>query len=294
MVCYEQKITQCAGSSVPAIDCAPNTKCSAPEPPVTHCTDVSVKQCLPRYVLPCEQDNDCGAGFTCQASEECNCTIGGGDPGSAPVVRPAPAVDGGTAASSGLDAAVAPVPPPLDGGVETPQAADGGSASGGCECHPSAIKHCELKAIQCQSDNDCPSNFTCNSYATGTASCAVAKDADAAACAPVEMTLTEEKRCEPRYINGYGSVSGHAQAASDSGSTTKNGTPTVSAPSRGAGDAGAAEGGEATDSGTPASMPAAESGGCSVSGPGQETSASGYLIGVLLMGLGLRSRRRQR
>jgi MYXO-CTERM domain-containing protein len=179
---------------------------------------------------------------------------------------------------------------------------DGGTSTGSCECHPSAIKHCELKEIVCGGDNDCPSNFACTTIAVaGTSSCAATDGPDASTCEPASMIVTEEKRCMPRYFNDYGGKGTAAQAGSDSGGTVSTsgmgeskpaGTTPPTTPN--APDAGAADDDQTTDAEETATDPAADNAGCSVSHPGQQGSQHGYLAGLFLMALGLRARRRPR
>lgn len=292
MVCFEQSVEQCSGATATAAaDCPPNETCTtperAPEPQEPVCTKETISQCTPRYVLPCEQDADCGDGFTCQTYEECSCSGSSGDPGPAP--EPSPTSDGG--AASGSDAAFVPVPESdagtaaRDAGVDGPYPPDSGTTDS-CECHDSAVKHCELRQVSCESDADCPSSFVCNTYSWGTASCAVSTDAGAAVCEPIEMQSGEEKRCEPRY--DYGGLGGHAEAAADSSNGSAQATSAPSEPREaGSSDAGVSDDG-AADSDTVAG------GACSVNGPGQHERSGGYFVGLVLLALGLRSRRRLR
>jgi MYXO-CTERM domain-containing protein len=75
---YEQCVAQA--------DCAPDVPCPEPADPVCETTTVSV--CAPPYLLPCQSDADCGAGFTCVVSETCACA--GSDGTTTPTDDPVP------------------------------------------------------------------------------------------------------------------------------------------------------------------------------------------------------------
>jgi len=304
MVCHESTISTCSGgAAVPAVDCPPNTMCVKPEPaPAPSCSDEKVKQCTPRYQLACAQDADCGAGFSCVASQECSCSASAGKAESAPV--PVPSTDAGTASGSGSDSAgFAPPVAAMDGGVDLPAPpSDGGIPS--CECHPSAVKHCEPKQIECQSDADCPSQFACITYAAGggSAGCAAPRG-DAAVCEPVVMeTFEEKKRCEPKY--GYAGVRGGSGSvgAPEAPQSSMGGQPVSSNDGKTPAPVPTVDVGHAHDAGTEASgddgdesatSDAAPS--CSVGLPGAHgnRATAGYALGLALLVIGLR-RRRQR
>jgi MYXO-CTERM domain-containing protein len=60
--------------------CDPDDEgCDPPDSGDYDCTEVTESYCLPPYLAPCDVDADCGAGFTCEASEICSCSAGPGD-----------------------------------------------------------------------------------------------------------------------------------------------------------------------------------------------------------------------
>ena len=284
MVCHTSTTTECP--AVPATAaCPPNQTCPPPEPvDAGSCKPVTSTQCVPRYELPCETAADCGDGFSCEAVEECTCSGTGasGDPGSAPS-----AVDAGAASGSGSSSS-AFAPAPQDAGVEVvPEKAPRTMTT--CECHPSTVKSCRLKELDCKTDTDCPSALICRTFGGGSASCMVSPDGGE--CVTVTSETFSIQRCEPRYYGSVGGVGKDGSTQATSGGlapATPSGMGTSPVPARDgqqASDAGAAA--ESSGDAAPSST---SDGGCSVQGPGGE-SASGYALGLLLIALGLRRRR---
>lgn len=275
-VCFSQTRAECSGGAAVDVACAPNEMCPKPEPaPEQTCSEYTVKQCLARYVLPCEQDLDCGEGFSCQAGEECTCS---GSAGSGSSDKPAAANDAGTAY-------FAPVPPAEDAGVAKGDAAVSG-ASPTCECHPTELKHCELKQVSCSVDADCPSDFVCVASASDAIACAAPReggDASFVACDPKPA----EKRCEPRFYAGQGPT----RAGVDDGDSAPNygegghGSSTSAPKDSDNSDAGIAP--------EPPSIPAAASPSCSVSAA-RAGSWQPLAFGLALIALGMRLRRKKR
>lgn len=279
MICFEQTSRACSGGAETGdAECKPGETCTTPEQVEPDCTEQTVRQCTPRYLLPCEQDTDCGDGFACKAFEECSCSGAAGDPNRQSTSDAGFAVGGSDAGS-----AFVPVPA-NDAGRDGGTFSDAGTTSD-CECHMSDAKRCELTQVQCDSDADCPSNFVCNTYSWGTASCAVSKDSDAAVCEPIDMQSGEEKRCEPRY--NYGGLPGRAEPAADSGSHGQDGATSSESGSSNASDAGVLDDDASTGD-------SADGSGCSVSGPGERDRGLGQLLGVAWVALGLAWRRRPR
>lgn len=109
--------------------CSGMVMCPADEecPPLDVVCDVEIEtQCTPRAQLPCSEAADCGEGYECEIDESCSC----GD-------FAAPAESGDA------DAAV-----------------DGGSTYS-CVCEPNGPSWCRAKTIECNTDSECPSDWTC-------------------------------------------------------------------------------------------------------------------------------------
>jgi hypothetical protein len=278
MVCHKQKISECSGgAAVPA--CPPDQPCAVPDAPPQEpsCTEHELAECVPRYVLPCQQHSDCGEGFSCEASEECMCS------GSAGAAR-----DAGSPRPSADQNGFAPVPA-RDAGSDTPES-HGDAAVGGvppiCECHPSEQKHCALQAKTCNADQDCPRDFACVTYTdAGSVSCAKSDAGDG--CVPVE-TQPYEKRCEPRFrwatpgrVKGGDTPPGGPGYAQDGDES--------SAPRD---DSGGVDAGNAAAGSSGSDEAAPDTGSCSVASP--RAGALGSIavpVGFVLVALGLRRRR---
>lgn len=138
--------------SVPAAPapCPPGVACDPiePAPPPER---VEYKQCTPPSELPCEVNTDCGEGYDCVPAVSCGC-------GSTPAPSPGqPAPD---APPSDLAA-----PPP----GELPLPPDQGGGGGGsqpnppddCTCEPSGTNYCQMQQLNCDTDSDCPTDWTC-------------------------------------------------------------------------------------------------------------------------------------
>jgi MYXO-CTERM domain-containing protein len=143
MVCHEQTVTQCSGSTP---GCDPAGECPTPVDAGTPgCTESTSRTCVPRYVPPCIEDSDCGDGFSCD--EELLSMCSGGGTGT------------GGAAST------------LDGGRANPP-----ESQTNCSTMPTGRFHCVLQPIACTDDGDCPDRFSCEDD-PNQASCAVARPA---------------------------------------------------------------------------------------------------------------------
>jgi MYXO-CTERM domain-containing protein len=76
MKCAEHPVYDCgsAATATPAIAPAHGNgdepRTALPEPPP--CEASAIRQCTPRWQLPCTTDNDCGAGFRCEETESCS------------------------------------------------------------------------------------------------------------------------------------------------------------------------------------------------------------------------------
>jgi MYXO-CTERM domain-containing protein len=267
MVCYSETREEC--------DSAP--PCADGDCPATDsaCEPVTESGCVPRYVLPCEADADCGVGFTCEVEEECACSGGGSSGGSAGAgsgADPAPdekaAPDGG-----GAD----PVPP-ADGSGATP---DGGTPTPPeCVCTPTDRKSCSLKIVACSVDEGCPAGWTCGdnpngvcwSNADGTSGCS----ADPA------------KICLPPYSD----VIGGGRGAVEDGEGTSTGGGLGVDPTPPKGDDGS--GAPANGSDPSASDDSGSSDGCAIGHAPRAWHATFGFAALALAGLLGARRRRSR
>jgi hypothetical protein len=318
MVCYTEKSQSCSGEA--AAPCKPGTDCPMPKPPV--CEEQVRQLCVPRYVLPCVEDNDCGAGFSCKEQELCMSAGSGGAGGDTPKSDPGTPSSSADAGMSSARAAPAFAPPPASDAGKAPPAGDpipandAGSSGDGAtdrpapadasidqdagqpisECHPTGRKDCILLDISCTQDSDCPAQFSCQTIATtGSAGVACARpadaagNADAAACAdfaPPPVT-SEIKRCAPPYANAYrGASPGVDKSSSEAGGTVSS---------------TAADGGVPRATPTPDQQPAADPTAarhveaCSVALPGADRrgrDARAFALMSMLTGLVWLRRRR--
>lgn len=194
----------CAGSTEPAVPCrSDDPECRpAPPPPPEECTPTTVSMCAPRWVLPCEAADDCGAGFTCDAVEVCTCTGSGGtdtppsEPGSG-------SGSGGSDASSEDPPEGAPMPPEES-----------------CTCAPGDENRCRPVETPCSSDADCGEGWRCE------------LDSDDVPCAIPEGGAPTDPNCgapEPASTSGLCSPIGWGGggAFDDSGTNQETSTPTT-------------------------------------------------------------------
>ncbi len=129
----------------PGVECDPIEPAPPPEP-------VEYKQCTPRSELPCEVNTDCGEGYDCVPAVSCTC-------GSTPTPTPSP---GQPAPDAPPGALVAPPP------GELPLPPDEGSGGGSdpsppddCTCEPSGTNYCQMQQLDCETDSDCPTDWSC-------------------------------------------------------------------------------------------------------------------------------------
>lgn len=120
-VCVSYTYESCSGSSEDII-CAPEEPCDLPPKP--ECDSQTEAYCVPQYVAPCQAAADCGAGFTCEAYEQCEC--------------------------SGSD-----VRSTEDDANSTP------SAEPDCVCGPGSEKRCQVIILECETDADCAQDLAC-------------------------------------------------------------------------------------------------------------------------------------
>lgn len=159
MVCFEHVSKRCAETAPSTEPCPPDAECAAfaPAPPVD-CTPVTERLCTPRYLLPCQADADCGAGFRCQEQESC------GSSGSGPT-PPEPT----------------PLPGSSDGGADDSGSGSSDSDSGSGDaseprelpapptvtCEPSGVFSCVAIETACNADADCVSGWSCRDNPEG-------------------------------------------------------------------------------------------------------------------------------
>lgn len=258
MACADMQQTECDDVGVtPA--CA-DAECRE-EAAKGECTTTTIKQCLPRWALPCAVAADCGDGFDCKEQQSCSCSgsSGSGSSGSpTPETRPSPPAGTGGASSSD-PAAPAPKPAPSGGGAEpAPMPED-------CSCEPSGQLACEAIQVACTTDADCLNGWSCRDNPES--SCWADSNGNRG-CTPADPA----KLCLPPYVDLGGSGRG---VSTDEGTSAPPTTPDTTA--NGAGESSSASGG-----------------GCTIGNaatPGRDALAFGLALAAAL-GLGRRARRR--
>jgi MYXO-CTERM domain-containing protein len=270
---------------------------AAPPPP--DCTTNTVKQCVPRYALPCEHDSDCGAGFKCKEQIAMSCAgSGAGGAGAVPPVDPQ-AMDAGS-----------PSDPGKPQQLRAPE----------CTSMPTGVFACELQIVECADSSACPADFECignpnraacggtasvgsaGSAAGGSAAPQPALDAGTAdpgqgagggddPCAAINEGVPE-KICAPHDYY-YGGVGRDASGELSTGGSATGSPQTPNSDPSGAGGLGGQSGSTAgsgappTDDGTHSAGShtdgdmdaAAADSGCAVTAPG--ASGPGEVTGAL-------------
>lgn len=268
MVCYTSTEQDCP--TAPA--CAKDQPCA--QPADTACTTRTVSACVPKYLLPCATDTDCGAGFTCDEEQACGCSGSASSGSSGAGGTPLPAADGGAGDAT---------PPSSD----PPEAADGGAPPPDCSCQPSGTKACNLKTVACSADADCPASFTCGNNPNG--------ECFADANGNSGCTADPAKICLPPYAHtiSIGPVAKDGgEASGNSGTPTASGSGTQGSSVPPSSDtSGASAASTSPKSDTPASE---DGGGCSMApAPGSVGTSLGFAA-LALVGLVGARRRRQR
>ncbi|HTQ07979.1 MAG TPA: hypothetical protein VMI54_29200 [Polyangiaceae bacterium] len=287
MVCYTQTEEVCP--TAPA--CAKGQDC--PQATDTTCTTSTMSGCVPKYLLPCNVDADCGDGFTCEEEQECGCagsaSSSSSGAGSAGTPAPAPAADGGagdpTPASNPDEPADAGAP--MDAGTTPPP---------DCSCQPNGTKACNLKTVACNADSDCPSGFTCGDNPNGT--CFADANGNSGCSADPAMI------CLPPWAHLV-STSNFAKDASAPGSTSTG----LGSGSSGSGSASSGSGSTSSGSSVPPTASSAEGsaantpaqsntasddgGGCSIGRAPRQLGASFGFAALAALGLAAARRRRR-
>lgn len=257
LVCASLERMDCTNATRPA--CAPGEACEELPIEESGCATTTIKECTPRWDLPCTSAADCGEGFSCQELESCSCAGSGG-------AEPAPSrlpAEGG-----GADSLAAPDEP-----VEL-------VASPDCTCAPSGEFMCQRNEVACDSDADCPTDWSCVDNPMGY--CWQSSDGTSG-CEPADSA----RICQEPYANLGGGFADLALAASSgSADATSAGEAPMIAEVNGAQDTAAT----ATDGAD--SSASSSGGGCSLS---TESKGDAGLMGLLLgLGVVLGTRRRRR
>ena len=269
MACETVTTEHCADTACPADGECPKTE--------TSCEPESRNYCVPKYMLPCAADADCGAGFSCVELESCGCSGSSGGGGSSePSPGGAPSDGGGSDSFAPADPDADPAEvPPSEGSGEEP--AERPADDGSCACEPSGEFACVLDRIACASDADCAAGFTCEDNPEGV--CWASPDGDSGCTEPDPPML-----CMPPYSDLYGGV-----GRSEGGLTGQPESPSVG-PVAGSDDGNPAGESDADDNAATGGEQS-ESGGCSLAAAGSGSAPWGITVLALLGIVGLRRRR---
>lgn len=243
MECYADQETVCGTTP-----CDPDAECPDVEP---SCEEVSRNYCVPKYLLPCEADADCGPGFSCTELEACACSGSAGSAGGG--TDPVPSDGSGGGASDS------------DPGGATPESEQN------CTCEPSGEFRCELEEVACDADADCENGFTCEDNPEG-GDCWASSDGQSGCTEPDPAKL-----CLPPYFDLAGSVDGRGKGLS------------AGEDSSGEGTGAAGEGGEASDEDDETGH-GKRSSGCQIAGAVSGAPAGG-LVSLLVLALVVTRRR---
>jgi len=182
----------------PACEPGGSEACEDREPT---CETQEESWCIPPWALPCEEDADCGGGFTCEP-RACGC--GGGGSGSS-----------GEGGSSGDPA-------------EEPASED-------CECTAEETGACQLIPVPCGSDDECEGGFVCSSLHDGTSSCAIDSEGNEIC----EESEPPESQCMPpgydEVMGGGGPARGGGEEATNDLGAPRGGETGASDDDQGAG-----------------------------------------------------------
>lgn len=176
MVCIEHVDEWCTGSAMEVCD-ETGEQCEIIEEEEECGTEVH-RECGYPYEGDCEQDADCGPGFSCIPREICSCS--GTD-------MDTEGMDDEEDMGSDGDEGIPPMPEEDPG---EPAPGDEGSPPD-CTCAPTDVNYCELQQIDCETDADCPAGLLC-SPAYSISECQETPDGDEI-CTEIETV----SQCEP-------------------------------------------------------------------------------------------------
>jgi len=196
MVCFSETRELCTRPTEPY--CPPGSDCPMPAPP--ECEILTESACVPRHTAPCQQDADCGEGFSCVEAKECWCE--GSVPAQAGGATPA---DEDRADEDRADSSAAE--PESGGGEDDPAPVLEGDmpvpSEEQCGCEPSGEYYCDPQQIECVSEADCPQGWTCEAGPSQAVSCSV-PEGDTGECVPEPVEVSSI--CLPPYsdLGGIG------------------------------------------------------------------------------------------
>jgi MYXO-CTERM domain-containing protein len=294
-VCHGETYTQCSegggGGREPAPTCPEGEECPQPEEPVcdeeckkamaAECEEVMTEpMCTPTWQLPCTEDADCGAGFTCEEIRRGSCSGSAGSAGA-----PTPSDGGGSDGDPGDGAE--PAPPEERPEVE-------------CTSEGTGEFHCQAVVTECSDDADCEQGWTCDENPDRPV-CSDARPPQSDGDTPDQDMPVEtddcgsdepERVCLPPYHGAGGDVGvARGDSLGTAGGDTLSDDESAEPPSR---DAKGEEGGGDDDK-TESDGDEAESEDCAVAAPGSGAGNGGAALGLLaLLGLFARLRRRVR
>ena len=182
------------------------------------CESVTESYCAPPYVGECESDSECGEGFTCVEIEECSCGGSTGSGGSSdPTPVPGPGEDSGGDEPDGDE----PDGDEPDGDEDEPDDHGDDDWDEDCECTGAGSFYCEPAEIDCESDTDCPADWSCEDWGVSV-STPCWEDEDGEVICDEEPAEETYSQCEPPGWGAWGGVGGDfddargATSASDS------------------------------------------------------------------------------
>lgn len=280
MVCHTTEQNLCPRTDPPSCagdDCEDTDYEDTDE---ADCEQTQLSQCAYPHELPCDTDAECGEGYACVASQSCWCSAGSPEPGAP---EGAPSAD----------------PPPPAGTV--PATSPSPPDQGECGCEPTGSNHCQMQDIECESDADCPAQWSCLEAA---APCWVDSDGNSGC---QESTL----RCYPDGTygsGGLGNAPGNPDPIGESDSPDQAPIPAgpatpveppVGEPPVGEPPAGDGNGHGSNGNGGPGGHPGSGNhlglwATCSVDGvPATGSSGSPWALSALALGAALLRRRRR-